>query len=183
MIGAFDPIESALFLDFDGVLHPMDSGEVAFEGAEISLTGARLFVFAGLLADALAARPDIPVIAHTSWRNWYSAAELRDIVPAPLGPRITDITFTRMSRFESIEAYISDHQIKHHLILDDAGEQFPERHPSLILCDPARGISDPEVIARVRAWALSLPLPPSASGAPNAQGSQSAASASPAAPR
>lgn len=141
-----------LFIDFDGVLHDVGVGELCLEGGMMSVAGARLFEWASILGALLALHPEVAVAVHSSWRNFYSDEELQALVPAPLGARIVGSTPTRMSRHEAILCFVSDHRVGSHLILDDMADDFPDGCPELVVCDPARGVSDERVLARVRAW-------------------------------
>ena len=162
----FAPLPDVVFIDFDGVAHHIDEGEILLIDGEMRFEGTNLFQWLPILEAIVLEHPTLMVAIHSSWRHSHAEEELAAFLPEGLRARFAGATFTRMSRFESIEAFVSDHQVKRHAILDDSGKEFPSDCAELILCDPALGISDPKVEAKLRAWVASLPLPPSAPSKP-----------------
>ena len=57
-----------IFLDFDGVLHP------------VGATSDRLLDKAGRLADALQEMPNTEVVISSSWAAYHSLQEIRDLL-------------------------------------------------------------------------------------------------------
>ena len=79
----------ALFLDFDGVLHPTTI-EADIEEDEIKVdTG--LFGWLPALVSVLRPHPDVSVVVHSSWRYVHDIDELREMLGA-LGPRFVGAT-------------------------------------------------------------------------------------------
>ena len=128
-----------LFLDIDGVLH---SGE-----------DANYWVWLPDLVQLLHGYDDVRVVVHSSWRYEHTLQELRLALGA-LGPRVIDTT-PRSARWDSIRWWMSQNykNVTSWRVLDDAPAQFPTPPPAeLILCDPARGVSAPDVQAALRDW-------------------------------
>jgi hypothetical protein len=134
----------ALSLDFDGVLHPAGNGEESVEH----------FVWLPLLEQALQRGPDVGVLVHSTWRYQYSEVEIRALL-APLGKRTISLA-PRGPRCEAIRWWLHlNPQVTSHLVLDDAGDEFPMPHgDELVLCRPDLGITTPGVLQRVEAWLL-----------------------------
>lgn len=138
----------AIFLDFDGVLHPRPAVDVGEPG----LGKAPDFLWVPALAALLEPHPDVLVVVHSTWRYNHSTLELAGLL-GPLKRRVVDST-PRGPRFESIEWWLSmNPQIKNYRILDDDAREFPVPQPTeLILCHPATGVADERVRAALRSW-------------------------------
>ncbi|MBK8073166.1 MAG: hypothetical protein IPK34_14665 [Ramlibacter sp.] len=134
-----------LFLDFDGVLHPMSGHATAG------------FVRAPALAEAL--EPfDCDVVVSSSWRFGYTPAQIRDRLPRTLGARMVDVTgnalFGAHARYREIQAWLRACRPAPGVAwraLDDSTWEFPARCPELIACDPNTGVTTRELDALV-AW-------------------------------
>lgn len=128
-----------LFLDFDGVLHPV-SGEP--------------FQCLPRLEALLRDNPRIDVVLSTSWRLLHSLDELRAFFTQDLQRRIIGQTPVIMQiempyrpyvRHREIREYLRRHTKlakRRYLILDDDVTSFPPDCPYLILCDPNRGFDE-----------------------------------------
>lgn len=144
----------ALFLDFDGVLHPPE----AIEGARPPLTSDQIrrnfpgtFQHLPILRDLLHKHVDVAVIVSSSWRLFLSDAELIDLL-APISTWFAGSLSRYKGKDEAIRDWLAHHQVSDFAVLDDVAQFFPEGSKSLMLCDPRRGISDPVVQERVREW-------------------------------
>jgi len=144
----------ALFLDFDGVLHPPE----AIEGARPPLTSDQIrsnfpgtFQHLPILRDLLHKHVDVAVIVSSSWRLFLSDAELIDLL-AQISTWFAGSLSRYKGKDEAIRDWLAHHQVNDFAVLDDVAQFFPEGSKSLILCDPRRGISDPVVQERVREW-------------------------------
>jgi hypothetical protein len=134
----------ALFLDFDGVLHP--TGELP--------AGSTHFQWLPVLVELLAPWPDVLLVVHSTWRYDHADVEIRQLLgylgaqfvgSVPRGPREQAIQwFLRMNPV-----------ISKHLVLDDAAREFtPTSGLNLVLCDPLLGVSDPQVQQRLAFWLM-----------------------------
>lgn len=132
-----------LFLDFDGVLHPLDRRDELFSCLPLFEQTVRQF-------------PDLDIVISSSWRVDHSLEELRAVFTADIAARIvgetpyhTDgFTAERYGRESEIRAWL--HQFGREsepwLALDDSDWMFSPNCPQLILVDPAVGFSHAEVI-------------------------------------
>ena len=139
----------ALFLDFDGVLHPTPLAD-----ADQPL---RLLPH---LERLLRGRADVGLVVHSTWRYVYRTKELAELL-STAGAPVLGAT-PRGPRHEAILwwLHLNSSLIADYVILDDDAREFPEPlPPELILCDPAHGILTPGVLDRLGRW-LDGPLKP-----------------------
>lgn len=130
-----------LFLDFDGVLHAGPNVEAA----------TAHWCWLPALAQLLARHEDVRIVVHSTWRYDYNVEELRELL-GRLGDRVISSTDAG-GRLESIEQWLADHpEVTAFRILDDAEREFYRLPEELILCDPARGITDPDARQELLAW-------------------------------
>lgn len=150
----------ALFLDFDGILHP----PTAVQGIDITplLSGnpksfhdAGLFIWNDLLEKVLSeSSEEIGIIVHSSWRKqrWASNELLKSCLGS-LAHRFMGSTRPDLPREDSILDLIDRAQIDEYLILDDAVLEFNRLQGNLIVTNPLTGISGECALAEVREWA------------------------------
>lgn len=134
----------AVFLDFDGVLHP--AGEPP---------GTTLpFEWTDLLAALLEPFDDVQVVIHSSWRERFSAQELRDFLE-PVAHRLLGVVDAG-PKAAAIERFLSEHpEITDALVLDDQIDQFRSGFPAALLaCQPRSGLSSQDVQRRLSGWLL-----------------------------
>jgi len=159
----------AIFLDFDGVLHPSPEvlqhrlSTLALQGSE-SILATGLFRWASLLEDALQAATDstsqadsdIAIIAHSSWRNqpWMTTDLARGLL-GPLGHRFAGFTTRFEGRERSIEDFVSRASVQEFLILDDAEREFSALRDHLVLTNPLIGLNDSNTLSLVSRWVAS----------------------------
>lgn len=127
-----------LFVDIDGVMHPV--------GCDVDA----LFMWRGVLDELLAEHGDVALVVSSTWRYEYSLVELREL----LGPRVADST-PRGPRWDSIQWWMSQNyrMVQNWRVLDDAPQEFPDSPPlELIVCDSLTGLSDAGVQVQLRAW-------------------------------
>jgi hypothetical protein len=135
-----------LFVDVDGVLHPVE--------ATVAPSEKRVGPLGWLpgLGELLRPFPKVGVVLHSSWRLTYTAAELRDMLAWGLGACFTDVTCGG-ERYPSILAWLGAHPGASYRILDDDPTDFPQPAPlELIVCDPRLGVSSEQVRATLLAW-------------------------------
>jgi hypothetical protein len=153
----FAPLPCVLSIDFDGVLHPVDAGDILLEDGEMKIVGSGLFIWASVLERMLAPFPHVHLCIHSSWRHMHTLDELAALLPEGLALRLADSTMRGLSRHESIRCFALDHQVQHLAILDDMASEFEPDCLELILCDPSLGISEPSTRQKIQAWLDSLP--------------------------
>lgn len=130
-----------VFLDFDGVLHPLDS----------ALPEGHRFCWLHVLESLLVGHPDVHIVVHSSWRYEYIDQELRALLE-PLGPKYVG-SAPRGPREQAIELVLQANRlVRHHLVLDDDKQEFTGTAVNLLLLNPQRGISDETAQSAIRNW-------------------------------
>lgn len=132
----------ALFLDFDGVLHPAGG-----------VPGYTLpFEWPPLLSDILSSGPHIALVIHSSWAERYSFEELREFL-GPLAVKLVGAVGSG-PKAEAITAFLrGSPDIDSWLVIDDCPNEFPSTFVgSIAVCDPATGLFDSSVQDRIRRW-------------------------------
>lgn len=143
------PPHRVIFLDFDGVLHP--AADKAAPGASALFLEVGHFGWLPYLERVLAPHPDVQLVVHSSWRETFRLAELEDML-ADVGEHRVDVT-PPGERYESILSWLQKRPGACYLILDDDAREFPVPAPAeLVLCSPAKGVSEEEVLLRLRRW-------------------------------
>ncbi|WP_458766333.1 HAD domain-containing protein [Cupriavidus basilensis] len=146
-----------LFLDGDGVLHPVSALESFAMGMprSVAVRHGRLFRWVSIL-DELLYGTSVQIIVHSAWRRLITTAELLQYL-GPLANRYSGMTNLEMSRWEGILYSVGRLGLREEqwLVLDDHATYFPDPLPQqLVLCDPELGIWEQRVRARVQAWAM-----------------------------
>ncbi len=141
-------LQRLLFLDIDGVLHPTLNSITAQQPT----LNDTLFGWLPSLTSALKPHSDVSIVVHSTWRYNYNADEWRDILGS-LRPRVLGAT-PLGPRYESILSWLHMNPVfANYRILDDDGTEFPAPPPvELILCDPAKGVSEARVLAALSTW-------------------------------
>lgn len=130
-----------IFLDFDGVLHPLDE----------DLPEAKRFCWLPLLENLLEEHTDVHIVIHSTWRYIYADDELRAFL-GPLGKRFAG-SAPRAPREQSIEMVLQANRlVRYHLALDDAQKEFTGRAVNLLPLDSRRGISDESARTAIATW-------------------------------
>ncbi|RZI39826.1 hypothetical protein EGT07_26895 [Herbaspirillum sp. HC18] len=128
-----------LFLDFDGVLHPVDR------------RSGILSCLSELEAVLLEFR-NIEIVISSSWRTEYSLVQLRAMFSPDIAPRIIDVTPDRATAMEIIEPYRREREIEDWLrendgehepwfVLDDCEWMFSPACTRLLRMNPATGFT------------------------------------------
>ena len=131
-----------LFIDFDGVLHPVENS---------NLQGGH-FCWLPILVKMLEQYDDVRVVVHSSWRYEYTDQELRGLL-GPLGAALIG-SAPRLHRENAIESVLQSNKalLKSHLVLDDDAREFTSGKLNLVLCEPHLGLSDLKVQHAVESW-------------------------------
>ena len=124
-----------LFLDFDGVLHPV------FGSRELD------FCRLPLLETVLRGAPEVRIVVSSTWREVFGLAQLRSRFSPDIAARIVGATpvLPGRSRHAEIMAYLQRHA-RHDtqwVALDDTPAEFPRGCPYLVRCDPRSGLTEP----------------------------------------
>ena len=134
---AIDPAVKTLFLDFDGVLHPVEG---------------KAFVHVPVLAAALEGH-DVQIVVTSSFRIHQPLDHILTHL-GPLGPRVvgtTPLIDRGKSRQHEIDAWIAGYGVEDYRVLDDDSRLFTEKWAPLILCDGRKGL-DKYVIDLLMLW-------------------------------
>lgn len=134
-----------LFLDFDGVLHPLNSEK------------EDLFCKVHYLEKALEAT-SCKIVITSNWRLTYSTQEMRELLPRSIGKLVIGVTEVineiKHKRFIEIKNYLSTH-INWNSIdwraIDDSPQDFPADFKNLICCNPSLGMGSKEQI-QIAKW-------------------------------
>ncbi len=124
---------TVLFLDFDGVLHPVGGSILPFE-------------YTPLLIRALEPYPAVRIVLSTSWVATYSFKYTRDMLPLELRRRVIDATldpayraekwWVRASRYEQIAHYVKRYSVERWLAIDDDDDGWPPELRHHLVCPP-----------------------------------------------
>ncbi len=141
-------MKKLLFLDFDGVLHPLGQGdEVLF---------SKSHDMAKVLENS-----SCKIVISSSWRFHYSLDQLRKFLPPAIRGLVCDRTgdpcFGHYPRYQEIKNYMAEREIADWRVLDDSFLEFPCSCKQLIDCNPNTGITEKELLILIQ-W---LAQPPS----------------------
>ena len=119
-----------LFLDFDGVLHPLDP----------EAQGLPHFCWLPVLARLLEQQDDVRIVVHSTWRYDHTDNELRTLL-GPLGPRFVG-SAPRAPREQAIEMVLGANKesVVSHLALDDDAKEFSGSTVNLLLVEAHLGL-------------------------------------------
>jgi hypothetical protein len=131
-----------LFLDFDGVLHPV--GERALDENFRLIANPGLFVWRPMLEQILEPFPAVRIVVSSDWRRLFDDENLVRLL-GPLGNRFAGVVETYgSSRAAEIRTEASRRKTSNWLAIDD--------HPSVVAagksdgrflaCSPDTGLSD-----------------------------------------
>lgn len=141
-------MNAILFLDFDGVLHPI-------VGEPVEGTFCRLPMLEALLREPGLAH--VGVVVSSTWREVHALPQLRSHFSADLRARVIDGTPVLDDhagphrRWREIRAWLERHPlVERHVTLDDQETWFPASwHEHAVFTDPATGLTVRD-LARVR---------------------------------
>lgn len=147
-----------LFLDFDGVVHPVsaiaDWRTLNIHSADIdSLVQKRdLFRWLPLLTAALESHPDVVLVVHSGWRGVADNTQMRQILGPSLADRFIGVTSVNLNRFEGIQELVRRAEMEDYLVIDDAIQEFPSEFNHLLATDPELGLSELDIIRHLDQW-------------------------------
>jgi len=124
-----------LFLDFDGVLHPV-SGSKPFQPACMEV-----------LSSALTEYPEIRVVITSSWREEKTLTELQNYLAPVLSLRVVGVTpvidepFLHHVRYHEVQAYLKNtmQETTPWVAIDDEPGTYPNYAP-ILLTDRRHGL-------------------------------------------
>ncbi len=143
-----------LFLDFDGVLHPLNASHNGGAFCKVSI-----------LWQILRACPSVEVVFATSWRDDFSIEQLTEFVTyggddlasrfigaTPTLVRATDPDPDYGRELECCAWLAGNHRRDVWIALDDVAADFSPACPALYLIDPTTGLTEADaerLIARL----------------------------------
>lgn len=98
-----------IFLDFDGVLHPLWEPAPYNDGTFEQIHGVKayagpFFIHAPILVELLTDYlPHIDIVISSTWGRKRDLVTLRRLLPAPLAERVTDAVHHRLPPLEAID--------------------------------------------------------------------------------
>lgn len=134
-----------LFLDFDGVLHPISSRIVRREAGTLVIEqypqGEPLFCRVPLLAAVLRDFPEVRIVLSTSWTRYVSMPALLEPLDN-LADRVVGIIPQErgLSRHERVKAYLEEAGESRWLALEDDRRNYPQTAP-VVWTDSATGLT------------------------------------------
>lgn len=149
-------LSPVLFLDFDGVLHPDAVYRSKRDGIVLRANGS-LFEWVDLLQPALIAAPRTQVVLSTSWVKALGFGKAKSYLAPWLQARVIGGTWhqrdavndewgnswSAISRYEQIAAYVTRRAISHWVALDDNDEEWPDKaRPNLVKTDSNLGLAE-----------------------------------------
>lgn len=145
-----------IFVDFDGVFHPVSDLHWFSRGLPVDtcIQRGRLFRWAWILHEILDKHSDVRIVVHSSWRMLHPEAKVKSLL-GPLTERVISVIPREYERSEGVAAYIAEKSVEDYIILDDRPDWFPPNTPRIIVCDPETGIYDKHVREQLTEWLIS----------------------------
>ena len=129
-----------LYLDFDGVLHPL--GEPELDDNFKLLPNPRRFLWLPILEGVLQPYKRVRIIVSSDWARIFDDNALIKLL-GPLGPRFVGVVETRAgSRREDITADAQKRGLEYWVAIDDDASVKQRREEHFVWCNPATGLSD-----------------------------------------
>lgn len=147
----------ALFLDFDGVAHPVSAIEdwrtLNVHGADLQhlIEKRNLFRWMPKLEAALEDHPDVLLFVHSGWRSVADNSKMKTIL-GPLADRFVGVTSLELNRFDGIQEMVRRADVATYLVIDDATHEFPANFEFLLSTNPETGLNDNLVNDALRKW-------------------------------
>jgi hypothetical protein len=146
-----------LFLDFDGVLHPVRSSK------------ADHFCRRENFESVIREFPAVRIVITSTWRQVYTLGQIRAMFSEDVGARIIGMTAEwedgddHYVRFREIREFLRTRSLTgaRWIALDDSGLDFPDSCTNLHVCDSEQGL-DAEAAEGLRARLRSMHEAPSA---------------------
>jgi hypothetical protein len=132
-----NPAARVLFLDFDGVLHPVGCPQ------------EERFCQRPRFESVMRQFPEVRIVISSSWRRIYKVDWLRSRFSRDIAERIVGTTQLWVpdelqSRYQEIVGFAGKHGLpgSSWLALDDSADQFPLGCQHLVLCDSRHGLTE-----------------------------------------
>lgn len=159
-------MNAVLFLDFDGVLHPLWT-PAPFNDWQLEVTfgptpyAGPFFLHASALAAILSPFLEhLEIVVSSTWGKGRTLEELRQLLPVAVANRVVDAVYHHLppttktrSRWEEISWYLQNvrsYQGRNWLAIDDDAAGWPEAmRPQLVHCE--RDLGDVQTRCRLEA--------------------------------
>lgn len=131
-----------IFLDFDGVLHPLPSSQHG------------VFCHLDRFESLVRKLPAAQIVISSSWRETYPWDVIREFFSEDVREKVIGMTpvLECGNRYEEIQAWLKENDCEGRWIaLDDARDDFPRDCSQLFLCETVRGF-DENAAARFQGW-------------------------------
>jgi hypothetical protein len=141
-----------IFLELDGVLHPLSaiSGVAPLAPLKRTVQRAWLCRWAWILDELLDNHRDVGIVVHSNWRLLAPDDELQTFL-GPLARRFVGST-PRLQRWDSISLVVEQNRLRDFRILDSIPRAYPLGLAELITCDPEAGLKDYKVRKQLQVW-------------------------------
>lgn len=149
-------IRRVVFLDFDGVLHPVSATAgvrppLSPEQIRTGWPGA--FVHEEMVASHLRGHDDVGVVVTSSWRSFLDDKAIGDLLPWLEPWYCGTIGMPYRSRGVGVRAWLNAHpQVKQFCILEDQPAFFPGHWPTLFHCRPMEAFRTGLVFLQLKMW-------------------------------
>lgn len=143
-----DPRLPALYLDYDGVLHPDEVYRVG-EQIVLRMDGFSLFEWGSVLEMLVAPYPRLQIVLSSSWVRVVGFDDALARLPEGVQRRVVDATWHQhaqkgweyLTRYEQIRRNVESHRHHRWLAIDDDGTGWPdEARANLVLTDSLLGL-------------------------------------------
>lgn len=149
-------VRRVLFVGIDGVLHSPDCVSGARPPTTtLEIRHKHVFAFEHErhLAELLKGHNDVAVVVISAWRMSMTEEQLADIFWDSRKWYCGSVGHPYRDRAFAIRAWLqANPKVQQFAVLDDERAYFPGHWPSLILCDPATGLSARSVREQVANW-------------------------------
>lgn len=127
-----------IYLDFDGVLHPIPTTAGPFE---------HIHLFEAVLREF----PHVEVVISSSWREDFDFETIQGFFAEDVMHQVIGFTpdLAPCQRIDEVRAHLQETAYGGpFLILDDAPDEFPQDYGPLILCETRVGLT-PELLQQL----------------------------------
>jgi hypothetical protein len=131
-----------IFLDFDGVLHPVNASKKEY----FSLASKLLLAIDGA---------ECEIVISSSWRFHQPFSRLKSYLPKQLETLVVACTgeafIGQHARYNEIQEYLRHDYVCDWCALDDSFFEYPKNFSRLILCDGVVGLDNLQ-IQKIKKW-------------------------------
>jgi len=126
-----------IFLDFDGVLHP------------VLCNPEKFFCRKNEFENTIRKLQSVEIVISSSWRHQYEFEELVNFFSLDIQKLISGCTRSVLeskvtNRYDEIMDYLIHHDREDEdwIAIDDSKDEFPENCPNLVLCNKHKGFTE-----------------------------------------